>query len=140
MHFATHANTALLQAQLGHSEDEQTLFRHYRAVRLMDGRPATKAIGLSEEFGVSDVAIAKRCRRLNVPRPPRGYWAKIAAGRTPRKSALPPTPEETLEQALQQLRPKTLRMPASDVDLRTLAAELLQAIVAAKPDMRIRSV
>jgi integrase len=44
MHFATHQNTALLQAQLGHSEDEKTLFRHYRAVKLLDGRVVTKKI------------------------------------------------------------------------------------------------
>lgn len=34
-------------------------------------------------LGVSDVAVAKRCRRLNIPKPPRGYWAKIAAGIKP---------------------------------------------------------
>jgi len=27
-------------------------------------------------FGVSDVAIAKRCKRLGITKPPRGYWAK----------------------------------------------------------------
>lgn len=30
--------------------------------------------------GVSDVAIAKTCKRLNIPKPPRGYWNKKAAG------------------------------------------------------------
>lgn len=27
-------------------------------------------------LGVSDVAIAKRCKRLNIKKPPRGYWIK----------------------------------------------------------------
>lgn len=27
-------------------------------------------------FGVSDVAIAKRCKKLGISKPPRGYWAK----------------------------------------------------------------
>lgn len=31
-------------------------------------------------LGVSDVAIAKRCKLFNIPKPPRGYWAKVAAG------------------------------------------------------------
>lgn len=31
---------------------------------------------LSKMLGVSDTAIAKRCRRLNIKKPPRGYWAK----------------------------------------------------------------
>jgi hypothetical protein len=34
---------------------------------------------LSKELGVSDVAIAKRCRKLNINQPPRGYWAKLQA-------------------------------------------------------------
>ena len=31
-------------------------------------------------MGVSDVWIGKQCRALNVPAPPAGYWASIAAG------------------------------------------------------------
>ena len=41
---------------------------------------------LSGEFGLSDVAIAKRCRKLGAPCPPRGYWAKVQAGKKPRQS------------------------------------------------------
>lgn len=33
------------------------------------------------EFGVSDVALAKTCTRMNVPRPGRGYWAQAHGGR-----------------------------------------------------------
>jgi len=42
---------------------------------------------LAEEFGISDVGLAKICKRLNVPRPFRGYWQLVAAGR---KIAIPP--------------------------------------------------
>lgn len=31
---------------------------------------------LSEELGVSDNAISKRCKRLQIKKPPRGYWLK----------------------------------------------------------------
>jgi len=34
---------------------------------------------LAKEYGVSDVALAKTCRKLLVPVPGRGYWAKKAA-------------------------------------------------------------
>jgi hypothetical protein len=34
---------------------------------------------VAKEFGVSDVALAKTCRKLHVPAPGRGYWAKKAA-------------------------------------------------------------
>jgi|688.fasta_scaffold280228_3 hypothetical protein len=32
---------------------------------------------LSKELGVADTAIAKRCRKLGITKPPRGYWQKI---------------------------------------------------------------
>ena len=37
-------------------------------------------IEVANILGVSDVAVAKRCKRLNVPKPPRGYWAKVKSG------------------------------------------------------------
>jgi hypothetical protein len=41
--------------------------------------------------GVSDVAIAKTCKRLMIPKPPRGYWNKKAAGLSvPDRPALKP--------------------------------------------------
>src|SRR5437899_6191266 len=36
---------------------------------------------LAARFGVSDVALAKLCRRRQVPVPSRGYWAKKRSGR-----------------------------------------------------------
>ena len=44
---------------------------------------------LSEEFGVSDVALGKVCRKHGIPRPGRGYWAKVAAGAKLRRAPLP---------------------------------------------------
>lgn len=44
---------------------------------------------LAKRFGISDVAIAKICRRLDVPRPPPGWWARKAAGRKVRVAPLP---------------------------------------------------
>jgi hypothetical protein len=32
-------------------------------------------------LGVSDVAVSKRCKKLSISKPPRGYWAKIKAGK-----------------------------------------------------------
>lgn len=40
-------------------------------------KPTTE---VADILSVSDVAVAKRCKRLNVPKPPRGYWAKVHAG------------------------------------------------------------
>lgn len=35
---------------------------------------------LSKELGISDVGLAKLCRRYNIPTPGLGYWAKLAHG------------------------------------------------------------
>jgi hypothetical protein len=46
---------------------------------------------VAERYGISDVALAKVCRQLRVPKPPRGYWAKNASdGQVPRRPKLPP--------------------------------------------------
>jgi hypothetical protein len=44
---------------------------------------------LGPEFGVSDVALKKRCKKLGIPTPTRGYWAKVEAGKRPHKKKLP---------------------------------------------------
>jgi hypothetical protein len=48
--------------------------------------PVTK---VAERYGVSGVAVAKWCRRLNVPRPGRGYWAQKSAGHRVKQVPLP---------------------------------------------------
>lgn len=55
--------------------------------KLVWSAPVTK---VARGMGVSDVALAKRCRREGVPLPPRGYWAKVASGQAPNKPALTP--------------------------------------------------
>lgn len=46
-------------------------------------------IHLAKEFGISDVAIAKICKKLNVPKPAPGYWARLEAGKPCERPALP---------------------------------------------------
>jgi ankyrin repeat protein len=48
---------------------------------------------LAQQYGVSDVCLARVCRLLRVPLPGLGYWAKRAAGRaTKNRPPLPPLP------------------------------------------------
>lgn len=54
--------------------------------RLVWSKPITE---LAKEFGMSDVGLAKVCRKLNVPKPYRGYWQLVEAGR---KVTIPPLP------------------------------------------------
>ncbi len=44
---------------------------------------------VAERFGVSGSYMARVCTDLRVPRPARGYWAKLAVGRSPNPTPLP---------------------------------------------------
>ncbi len=44
---------------------------------------------VARRYGVSGVALAKTCRKLSVPLPGRGYWAKKQYGKAPRRPPLP---------------------------------------------------
>lgn len=45
---------------------------------------------LANSLSVSNVGLAKACRRGNIPLPPRGYWAKRQSGRRVIRTPLPP--------------------------------------------------
>ena len=49
---------------------------------------------VATRYQVSSSFLARICDRLNVPRPPRGYWAKLAFGKAPDRPALPPARPE----------------------------------------------
>ncbi|MBU8922850.1 MAG: hypothetical protein KOO63_13620 [Bacteroidales bacterium] len=44
---------------------------------------------LAKEYGISDSGLAKICKKLEIPRPGRGYWARKAAGQDVEKEPLP---------------------------------------------------
>jgi hypothetical protein len=44
---------------------------------------------LAKTMGISDVGLAKACRRGDIPLPPRGYWAKLNAGQRVSRTPLP---------------------------------------------------
>jgi hypothetical protein len=48
---------------------------------------------VARTYGISDVWLAKICRRLSVPRPPRGYWIRQRSGWPQKPLPLPPLPE-----------------------------------------------
>lgn len=65
---------------------------------------------ISKEYGISDVGMAKHCKRHDIPRPPRGYWAKVEHGQKPPKVKLPnPDQDATISirvQSEQQVDPQ----------------------------------
>jgi hypothetical protein len=63
--------------------------------RLVWTEPMSK---VAEQFDVSGSYLARVCTLLNVPRPERGYWAKLAVGRAPSQTPLPaPQPGDPLQ-------------------------------------------
>lgn len=51
---------------------------------------------LSKQIGISDVALAKTCRKVGIPIPERGYWNRLHAGKKVQKVPLPPRDLATL--------------------------------------------
>jgi hypothetical protein len=66
---------------------------------------------LAREFDISDVGLAKVCASYGIPRPPRGYWARAAAGRVPPRPPLPPSRSEIVRFNPEQHR---VRMTTTD--------------------------
>lgn len=53
---------------------------------------------LAKQYGLSDVGLAKICKRHEVPRPPVGYWAKKEVGKAPPRPPLPQITDEELQE------------------------------------------
>jgi hypothetical protein len=65
---------------------------------------------VAARFGVSSSYMARVCTLLNVPRPERGYWAKLAVGKAPKKPPLPePRPGDPIEWTRDGALPKRAR-------------------------------
>src|SRR5262245_26619502 len=45
---------------------------------------------VASSLGISDVALAKHCKKADIPVPERGYWARKQAGKPTIQVALPP--------------------------------------------------
>jgi hypothetical protein len=52
---------------------------------------------LAKEFGISDVGLAKICRKHAVPTPPRGYWAMLEHGIKVNQPKLPMVGDTSLQ-------------------------------------------
>lgn len=86
---------------------------------------ATPMRQLALGYGISGNGLAKVCRRLDVPCPPRGYWARKAAGKTVKQTPLPAARPGKLAQAT--IRPTLPAPPPA-----RLSPELKEALVAAR--------
>ena len=65
----------------------------------------TPAIKLAKDFGLSDVALGKICKKHSIPKPPLGYWAKLAHGKIVPRPPLPNIDDQRLERIEIRKRP-----------------------------------
>jgi hypothetical protein len=71
---------------------------------------------LAAEYGISDVGLAKVCRKLEIPLPGLGHWTRIACGHTIARPALPAM--EGLPVLIRQIRaPETPVLPEDTPEL-----------------------
>lgn len=76
------------------------------------------AMQLALRYGISDVGLAKVCRRHRIPRPPRGYWAKIRSGQRVRRPSLP-----KVDESLQEVYINGANMPFNNSDETSLSSK-----------------
>ena len=105
---------------------------------------------LASDFGISDVGLAKICNRHRIPKPGRGYWAKLQAGKKVDKAVfrevdddrlnririhsatqqLPPAAREVIERARAE-RPRRKVVPPAQT-----APELIRQVQEVHPAVR----
>lgn len=85
-------------------------------------QPMTK---VAKEYGISDVALAKICKKLNVPYPWRGYWRRKETGKAVKQLPLPPNADPTKQTATIQrtIRPEAVVHMSEDTSQRITAEQ-----------------
>jgi len=78
-------------------------------------------------LGISGAVLANRCKKLQVPQPPAGYWAKIRTGKQPKKPLLREFSELLIDR--QKERAGKHRVKRGSLPLTPLQAEIFQRAV-----------
>jgi hypothetical protein len=80
---------------------------------------------LSKKYGLSDVGLAKICRKMEIPIPGRGYWMKKKSGRTMLITPLPIARENTIQQTRIQKREKEVKQESQIEEPEIIKSERL---------------
>ena len=85
-------------------------------------QPMTK---LAKEYGISNVALAKICKKLNIPYPWRGYWRRKETGKAVKPLPLPPNSDPTKQAVTihRTIRPESLEPISEDTSQRITAEQ-----------------
>ena len=77
---------SLSKDKLINSYDRETLYKEIWSEPI---------IKVAQRYGVSDVAIHKICKAMDIPKPPAGYWRQLETGKQVVRIPLPPTTKPT---------------------------------------------
>ena len=94
---------------------------------LVWSRPITH---IAKDFGMSDVAVRKHCKNMDIPTPPVGYWMKLQHNKKVRKPALPTrkfSPEELVPLEARDVAPRSPDAMAAEKRAKEELAELVVA-------------
>lgn len=104
-------------------------------------------IRLAREFGLSDRGLAKACERFKIPRPGRGYWARLQHGQPARRVPLPklegdapveititPEPHQKIGRPQLADEPPAIPIPEVLADPHPMVVRTADSLRAAKPD------
>src|SRR5262245_5341380 len=81
---------------------------------------------VAKRYGISDVALGKICRRLSVPLPGLGHWARINVGQQIPRPPLPPLPPGALyEITHERWQPRESKVPSESSEPPILVPETL---------------
>ncbi len=86
---------------------------------------STPMTRLAKEYGISDVALAKICKKLNVPYPRRGYWRRKETGKTVKQLPLPPNTDPAKQGVTihRTIRPQSVAPLSEDATQRIIAEQ-----------------
>lgn len=102
-------------------------------------------VQLAAMYGLSDVGLAKVCKRYAIPRPPRGHWAKLQAGQTVTRPKLPRMRDPANElvdlkgwdlpegPTITELKPSAQPKAATPTQPHPLEPQLLESLRAVSP-------
>ncbi len=107
-------------------------------------------VRVAKKFGISDVAVAKACRRHKIPLPGRGYWRRLETGQKVSRQPLPKIDNHFLDSitftagtstlSKQQLRPelkeRIITVPEDPEELHPLARKTLVEMIQQEGDGR----
>lgn len=68
--------------------------------KLYDEIWAEPMLQVAKRYGISDVGLAKICKKMKIPKPPRGYWAKQSYGVKAKREPLRPATADTPQQVV----------------------------------------